>query len=171
MDFSLCEEGDRRNSVNDIFFCLSAAAGYSERSISMFPSPVNMRDFGVKEYYERIADIVCPKGSRIPHLYGLYKTHRQKLSIRPILLASGTNNFALAKWLDDTLRPLSLDKYTISDIFFSEDQKDNDAIVSYIVTCLSYLLTCHAKRQLTLQLAGKHAPTIGSMNNINGTSL
>ena len=76
----------------------------------MFPSPVNMHDFGVKEYYERIADIVYPTGSRLPHLYGLRKTHRQKLSIRPILLASGTNKFALAKWLDDAPRPLSLNK-------------------------------------------------------------
>ena len=65
---------------------------------------------------KQIADTVCRKGSRLAHLYGLPKTHKQQLSMRPILSATGTYNYALAKWLDDKLKPLSLNRYTISDI-------------------------------------------------------
>ena len=56
-------------------------------------------------------------GSRLAHLYGLPKTHKPKLAIRPILSATNTYNYALAKWLDDKLKPLSLNQHTVTDIF------------------------------------------------------
>ena len=62
--------------------------------------------------------------------------------MRPILSAQGTYNYALAKWLDDKLKPLSLNQYTISNIFaFSEDLRNtyldaNDILVSYDVSSL-----------------------------------
>ena len=62
--------------------------------------------------------------------------------MRPILSATNTYNYALAKWLDEKLRPLSINEYTISDIFqfFEEIQHlqigDNDFWVSYDVTAL-----------------------------------
>ena len=40
-----------------------------------------------------VADIICPKGSRLAHLYGLPKTHKPELAMRPILSATGTYNF------------------------------------------------------------------------------
>ena len=55
-----------------------------------------------------IADTVRPTGSRLAHLYGLPKTHKDRLAMRPILSATRTYNYALAKWLDTKLKPLSL---------------------------------------------------------------
>ena len=42
--------------------------------------------------------------------------------MRPILSATGTYNFALAKWLDEKLKPLSINKYTITDVFQFADE-------------------------------------------------
>ena len=47
---------------------------------------------------KNIADSLCVKGSRFAHLYGLPKTHKANLSMRPILSATGTYNYNLAKW-------------------------------------------------------------------------
>ena len=72
-------------------------------------------------------------------LYGLPKTHKPQLAMRPILSAQGTYNYALAKWLDEKLKPLSLNECTISDIFsFTEDLRytslnESDILVSYDV--------------------------------------
>ena len=42
--------------------------------------------------------------------------------MRPILSATGTYNYDLAKWLDEKLKPLSINEYTISDVFnFAEE--------------------------------------------------
>ena len=69
-----------------------------------------------------IADSLCPKGSRLAHLYGLPKTHKANLCMRPILSVTGTYNYNLAKWLEDKLKPLSVNEYTITDAFhFSEE--------------------------------------------------
>ena len=62
--------------------------------------------------------------------------------MRPILSATGTYNYALAKWLDEKLKPLSVNRYTISDTFaFAEEIQnlevdENDILVSYDVTSL-----------------------------------
>ena len=42
--------------------------------------------------------------------------------MRPILSATGTYNYALAKWLDDKLKPLSINDHTISDVFQSAEE-------------------------------------------------
>ena len=71
---------------------------------------------------KHIADTVCQKGSRLAHLYGLPKTHKERLSMRPILSATGRYNYALAKWLDEKLKPLSVNNHTISDVLqFAEE--------------------------------------------------
>ena len=57
-------------------------------------------------------------------------------------LSTDTYNYAQAKWLDEKLKPLSINEYTISDIFqFSEEIQhlqigENDFLVSYDVTAL-----------------------------------
>ena len=90
----------------------------------------------------QIADSVFPKGSRLAHLYGLPKTHKKKLAMRPILSATSTYNYALARWLDNKLTPLSTNSYTISDIFsFADEIRDlsfneTDILVSYDVSSL-----------------------------------
>ena len=68
---------------------------------------------------KEIADSVCQGGSRLAHLYGLPKTQKQKLSMIPILCATGTYNYSLAKWLDEKLKPWSVNRYTIPVTFFS----------------------------------------------------
>lgn len=47
-----------------------------------------------------IADSVFQKGPRLAHLYGLPKTHKKRLAKCPMLSATGTYNYKLAKWLD-----------------------------------------------------------------------
>ena len=89
-----------------------------------------------------IADTVRPTGSRLAHLYGLPKTHKERLAMRPILSATQTYNYALAKWLDTKLKPLSLNRYTVTDIFEFADEireleiSNGDILVSYDVSSL-----------------------------------
>jgi len=71
---------------------------------------------------KQIADSVIQKGSRLAHLYGLPKTHKKQLAVRPILSATGIYNYKLAKWLDEKLKPLSINASTVTDIFtFTEE--------------------------------------------------
>ena len=89
-----------------------------------------------------IADSLRPKGSRLAHLYGLPKTHKEGLAMRPILSATQTYNYALAKWLEDKLKPLSYNQYTVPDTFqFVEEIQglkinNGELLVSYDVTSL-----------------------------------
>ena len=91
---------------------------------------------------ENIATSLSPKSLRLAHLYGLPKTHKTKLSMTPILSATGTCNFNLVKWLEEKLKPLSLKEYTITDAFEFADEirfipmNDEDILVSYDVTAL-----------------------------------
>ena len=71
---------------------------------------------------EEIANSLSPKSSRLAHLYGLPKTHKATLSMRPILSATGTYNYNLAKWLEQKLKPLSINEYTITDAFAFADE-------------------------------------------------
>ena len=91
---------------------------------------------------QEIATSLSPKSSRLAHLYGLPKTHKANLSMRPILSATGTYNFNLAKWLEEKLKPLSVNEYTITDVFDFADEirsspmNEEDILVSYDVTAL-----------------------------------
>ena len=85
---------------------------------------------------EDVANSLSPKSSRLAHLYGLPKTHKAKLSMRPILSATGTYNFNLAKWLEEKLKPLSVNEYTITDAFEFADEIRSIPMVSYDVTAL-----------------------------------
>ena len=44
------------------------------------------------------ADNICSKGSRLAHLYGLPKMHKKDPAMRPVLSATDTYNYNLAKW-------------------------------------------------------------------------
>ena len=62
--------------------------------------------------------------------------------MRPILSATATYNFQLAKWLDEKRKPLSTNDYTVDDIFQVADEiqqkfvSDDDVLSSYDVTAL-----------------------------------
>jgi len=62
--------------------------------------------------------------------------------MRPILSATNTYNYALAKWLDEKLKPLSCNQYTVTDTFEfvnevqSLEINRDDILVSYDVTSL-----------------------------------
>jgi len=62
--------------------------------------------------------------------------------MRPILSATQTYNYALAKWLDDKLKPLATNQYTISDTFEFVNEVhelaiiNGDILVSYDVSSL-----------------------------------
>ena len=82
------------------------------------------------------------KGSWIAHLNGLPKTHKEKLAMCPILSATGTYNYKLAKWLDEKVKPLSSNDHTVGDMFsFADDLhemeiNDHDILLSYDVSAL-----------------------------------
>ncbi|PFX11771.1 Tetratricopeptide repeat protein 28, partial [Stylophora pistillata] len=117
--------------------------GYTTPTLS--PSTRKRETSGVrssKNLPKHIADSVRQKGSRLAHLYGLTKTHKKRLAVRPILSAVNTYNFTLAKWLDEKLKPLSVNRYTITDIFqFADEIKkmrfsECDILISYDVSSL-----------------------------------
>ena len=62
--------------------------------------------------------------------------------MRPILSATATYNYKLAKWLEENLKPLSINEYTINDAFdFANEIRnlsinEDDILVSYDVTAL-----------------------------------
>ena len=62
--------------------------------------------------------------------------------MRPILSVTGTYNYKLAKWLDEKLKPMSVNEHTISDIFQFADElwetkiNDHDILVSYDASSL-----------------------------------
>ena len=92
---------------------------------------------------QSLYDKAKQSGSRLAHLYGLPKTHKEKLAMRPILSATGTYNYNLAKLLDELLKPLSVSEFAISDIGkFAEEilsarsVEDGNMLVSYDVTAL-----------------------------------
>ena len=112
------------------------------------------------------AQQLCPKGSRLAHLYGLPKTHKARLCMRPILSASDTYNYPLAKWLEEKLKPLSTNKYCISDIFDFTDEirniTSNLTTSSYLTMCLHYLPMFLLKKPLAFSLT-KLSTTTGLM--------
>ena len=69
-------------------------------------------------------------------------THLPFNCVRPILSATGTYNYNLAKWLEEKLKPLSVNDFTMTDVIrFSEEIRnspigEDDILVSYDVTAL-----------------------------------
>ena len=69
-------------------------------------------------------------------------THKEQLAMRPIFSAKHTYNYALAKWLEEKLKPLSCNQYTVTDTFQFVNEVQNveinrsDILVSYDVTSL-----------------------------------
>ena len=70
------------------------------------------------------------------------QTHEAQLAMCPILSATHTYNYALAKWLDEKLKPLSCNQFTVTDTFEFVNEAQSleinrgDILVSYDVTSL-----------------------------------
>jgi len=64
---------------------------------------------------EEIANTFPLKSSRLAHIYSLANTYKATLSMRPISSATGTYIYKLAKWLEEKLKPVSINEYTIND--------------------------------------------------------
>ncbi len=62
---------------------------------------------------------IRPTGSQRPKLYGLPKTHKQDIPLRPILSMIGSPQHGLAKWLCGALEPVLMkySKYAVPDSF------------------------------------------------------
>jgi len=83
-----------------------------------------------------ITDSIRSKGSRLclAHLYG----PTEDTSMRSILSATHSYNYALAKWLCKKLKTLSCNQYTVTDTFHFVSLEINrgDILISYEVTSL-----------------------------------
>ena len=69
--------------------------------------------------------------------------HKKDLAMRPIFSATDTYNYNLAKWLDDKLKPLSTNEYTINDVFKFACKIRDMELVEYWYLTYYYLMTCH----------------------------
>ena len=88
---------------------------------------------------------VIPNSSGLAHLYGLPKAHKKQLAMRLILSATGTYHWKLAKWLDEKLKPLSVnDHTTVIEIFLLADDVHemevnvHDILMSYDVPASAF---------------------------------
>lgn len=98
---------------------------------------------------KEIADSVRPSGSQLAHLYGLLKINKEYLAMRPILSATQTCNYGLAKWL----QPLTYNQYTTMDTFdFANEIYRMQILVSYDVSWLLYLPTLPVPLEETIQI-------------------
>ena len=85
-------------------------------------------------------------GGRLSNLSEFHHGKRRRFDV---LSATNTYNYPLAKWLEEKLKPLSTNAYTISDIFqFSEDIRNisvdaDHILVSYDVTALFTNVPAH----------------------------
>jgi hypothetical protein len=82
-------------------------------------------------------NFIRPVGSQRPRLYGLPKTHKTGIPLRPILSLVGSAEHNLAKFLNSILEPVTtrFSKYTIKDSFtFADEIRRTPAGNTYMVS-------------------------------------
>ena len=96
-----------------------------------------------KELREGTSTTIKPSGTERPRLYGLPKTHKPGVPLRPILSMIGSPQHKLAKYLNSLLDPVikRYSRYTIKDSFefakvISEASASNTFMVSFDVRSL-----------------------------------
>ncbi|CAH8643572.1 unnamed protein product [Schistosoma mattheei] len=84
-----------------------------------------------------------PRGSRLPHMYGLPKVHKHDVPLRPILSMINSPYHKVARWLAEKLEPVRrrLATYTLKDSFQFADRLNRTNVadkfmVSFDVTSL-----------------------------------
>ena len=75
-----------------------------------------------------VYDRVRPIGSQRPRMYGLPKTHKQYIPLRPILSMIGSSQHEPAKWLAEILAP-------VLKIYSSHSVKDLFTFANFIQNC------------------------------------
>ena len=80
-----------------------------------------------------ICDRVRPTGSQRPRMYGLPKTHKEDIPLRPILSMIGSSQHELAKWLAEILAP-------VLKLYSSHSVKDSFTFANFIQNCNLNLL-------------------------------
>ena len=73
-------------------------------------------------------DRVRPTGSQRPRMYGLPKTHKENIPLRPILSMIGSSQHELAKWLAEILVP-------VLKLYSSHCVKDSFTFANFIQNC------------------------------------
>ena len=92
---------------------------------------------------EEIYQQIHPTGSQTPQLYGLPKTHKTGMPLRPVLCMVDAPQYKLAKWLISVLEPVlsKYSQYTVKDSFeFVEKLKTINQVVKNSFMC-SYDVT------------------------------
>ena len=85
-----------------------------------------------------VHDMIRPTGSIRPRMYGLPKTHKPGIPLRPILSMIGSSQHKLAKWLARVLQPVltELSEYCIKDSFsFVELLRSTNVKPDNVVMC------------------------------------
>ena len=62
--------------------------------------------FEAKEIPEYVYKTIRPVGCCCPRIYGLPKSHKPSVPLRPNLLMTGSPQYAISKWLVELLRPV-----------------------------------------------------------------
>ena len=83
-------------------------------------------------------EFVRPTGSQLPMMYGLPKTHKSEVPVRPILAMIRSPQHNLAKWLATLLQPvlMKFSSHTLSDSFtFAERIRSLQVDASNVFMC------------------------------------
>ena len=95
---------------------------------------------------EHTAKELLPRGSCLPRLYGLPKTHKENVPMRPILSMVGSPTHKLAQWLASLLDPVAqkLNKFSVPDSFTFVDRiRDTDLRGKFMCSFdVTSLFTC-----------------------------
>ena len=97
-----------------------------------------------KEITESIFEHIVPVGSQRPRMYGLPKTHKPDVPLRPILSMCGSAQYSISKWLCELLSPVVKyfgarcvkDSFTFSDAVKTSGLSRNGYMCSFDVVSL-----------------------------------
>ena len=86
-----------------------------ERALQAFLLRYRKAGFISQEVYDRIRPVGCSR----PRMYGLPKTHKPLVPLRPILSMTNAPQHELAKWLAEVLHPVVMkySEHTVKNIF------------------------------------------------------
>ena len=110
-----------------------------------------------------ISDLIRPRGSIRPCLYGLPKTHKDGVPLRPILSMIGSSLHKVVKWLTTILQPV-LDYYRIYCIKDSFEFSSFIKAYSWTDKFMCSLDVCSLFNCLSLETIDHRA--IGLMNRV-----
>ena len=100
---------DKQDYIDKMTVLLNDSYTYSK--LNKNPLDDNIKQFNkeikiiLKEHKDTI-DYISVRSPSLPYMYGLVKTHKQGLPIRPIISSVGSINYKLSKFLVNMLSPL-----------------------------------------------------------------